>query len=878
MGQKKVDKAKPPSLATSFLKLYCNPEYFEEIQGDILELFKVREQASGQFLAKIKYTWDVLRFFRWSNIKRFKNRNSNNSNMVSHNFKVAWRVLQRQKAFALINIFSLTIGLSAVMLIYLYVQDELSFDNFHEKGDRIYRVVTDVFTPEGTVKASSAYKPLPLGPTLQKDYPEIVSFARFSMQKEMHIKVDAEIREEPIVFADPSLLTMFSFPLVSGNPDVALANPKSAVLSESMAMKLFNRPDPIGETVKILMRSEFKDFVVSGVAQDVPANSTIRFDILVAYSELTYYDHYKNYWRLNTDDTYVELADNASLAAVNQKIAKAWHTYIPEEAEKVAAGEEPDESYRLQPLTQVHLDPKVQGQIAASDPTYSYILAGVALVILLIACANFTTLSIARSAKRSKEIAVRKVIGAARKQLKGQFLGEALLLALLAMLLALGLSWLCLDVFNQLTQKEIQPGQLFAPFNLLIMLGITLLVGLISGAYPAWILSRIPVLDVFRRIVNLGGGNLFSRVLLCTQFALSFVLITGTLIMIDQLSFLRSKDLGFQKEGVIAISNELRREADKLEVLKNSYLKNPKVLNLAMASAAFTHGGMRSSFTYEGGEIGYSVYRIDTGYFNTLGIELLEGRTFDPKLASDSSVVIVNSAFMEAMGPGFKVGDKIPDFKNGGLHEPKVIGVTNDYQFQSLRNAQLPCMLTLKGFGGYGDLLVKVSSQGALETLRELEATWYELAPDTPFVASFLSDDMDAQYESDERWSKIITSAAILAISIAMFGLIGLVGISVASRIKEIGIRKVLGAKVKHIFLVIFHQFRALVIVSLLVAIPVSYYIMNIWLEGFAFHINMEVVTYLFSAFGLVMMVGLIVGAGIVKTTQGSPVNSLRQE
>lgn len=798
--------------------------------------------------------------------------------MVFHNFKVAWRVIQRQKAFAFINTFSLTIGLTAVTLIYLFVQDELSYDRFHAQGDRIFRVLTDDLTPEGMVEASFAYKPLPLGPALQRDYPEIVSYARLSMQNEMHIKVGEEILEEPVLFADSSMLSMFSFPLINGKPKQVLANPASVVLSKSMAMKLFNRPDPIGETVKIFMTSEFEDFVVTGIAQDVPSNSSIRFNVLVAYSELSYYDYYKNYWRLNTDETYIELAENAGLDDVNAKIAKAWHTYIPGEVEKVASGEEPDQSYRLQPLSQVHLDPGVSSQSAASDPAYSYILGGIALVILLIACANFTTLSIARSSNRSKEIAVRKVIGAARNQLKYQFIGEALLMAVLAMLLALGLTWLCLDIFNELTQKEIRQEMLFTPVNLLIILGITLAVGALSGAYPAWIFSRLPILDVFRKIIKLGGGNFFSRALLCAQFALSFVLITGTLIMIDQLHYLRNKNLGFQKEGVIAISNELRRQADKLQILKNTYRNNPNVLNLSMTSAAFTHGGMRSSFTFDGNEIPYSVYRVDTDYFNTLGIPLLDGRAFDPKLVSDSSAIIVNSAFMEAMGPEFKLGDKVPGFKNGGMLEPRVIGVTNDYLFQSLKNAQKPCILTLKGFGRYGDLLVKVQPERKVETLRELEAAWYELAPDTPFIASFLDDDLNAQYESDERWAKIITSSAILAISIAMFGLIGLVGISVASRIKEIGIRKVLGAKLKHIFAVIFRQFRSLLLISLVLAIPVSYYLMNIWLEGFAFHINIGLMTYFSSGLGLVLLVGLIVGAGITSAAIKNPVSSLRQE
>ncbi len=798
--------------------------------------------------------------------------------MVSHNFKVAWRVLQRQKAFALINVFSLTVGFTAVTLIYLFVQDELSFDKFHEKGDRLYRVVKDVYSPEGTVKASEAYQPLPLGPTLQAEYPEIVSYVRFSKQNEMHIKVGEEILEEPILFADSSLLSMFTFPLINGKPNNVFARKSSVVLSESMAMKLFNRPDPIGETVKVLVTRDFEDFVVKGVVRDVPANSTIRFDIMVAYSELGYYDRYKNFWRLNTDETYVELSENASLTAINEKIAKAWHRYVPGELESVTAGEEPDQSYRLQPLVEVHLDPDVSAQSASSDPAYSYILGGIALVILVIACANFTTLSIARSANRSKEIAVRKVIGAAQSQLRHQFMGEALLMAVLAMLLSLGLTWLCLDVFNELTQKEIHSGLLFTASNLLVILGITLTVGVLSGAYPSWILSRIPVLDVFRKIVKLGGRNVFSRILLSTQFALSFVLVTGTFIMIDQLQYLRNKNLGFQDEGVIVISNDLRREAEKLQLLKNTYRNNPNVLNLGMVSSAFTHGGMNSSFIFEGREIPYSLYKIDTGYFNTLGIHLLNGRSFDSKLASDGSSIIVNRAFMEAMGPGFKIGDKVPDFNNGGLEEPRVIGVTNDYQFQSLRNPQRPCILTLNGFGSFANILVKVRPERAVETLRELEVAWYEAAPDTPFVASFLSNDMDAQYKSDERWTKIITTSAILAISIAMFGLIGLVGISVTSRVKEIGIRKVLGAELKHIFMVIFHQFRSLILISLLLAVPVSYYIMNLWLESFAFHINMKMMTYFISGLGLVLLVGLIVGAGITKTATDSPVNSLRQE
>lgn len=798
--------------------------------------------------------------------------------MLVHNFKIAWRVLRRQKAFALINTFSLTIGLAAVMLIYLFVQDELSFDQFHEKGDRIHRVLTDVYTPEGAIDGISAYKPLPLGPALQRDYPEIVSFARISRQDEMHIKVGDEILEEPILFADSSLFTIFSFPLINGSPTSVMANPSSVVLSESMAMKLFNRPDPVGEIVKIMMRNEFDDFLVTGIAKDVPQNSSIRFDIAVAYSDLTYYNYYKNYWRLSTDETYVELAENASLAVVNEKIAKAWKTYIPEEVEKVASGEEPDQSYRLQPFKEVHLDPEVTGAATASDPAYSFILGAIALVILLIACANFTTLSIARSSNRGKEIAVRKVIGAAKAQLKHQFLGEAMLMAVLGMLLALGLTWLSLDAFNELTQKEIPVELLFSPLNLVTILGISLLVGFLAGSYPAWILSRLPVLDVFRKRVKLGGANLFSKVLLSTQFALSFVLITGTLIMVDQLHYLRNKNLGFQKEGVIVIDNQLRRQADKLEVLKNAYRNNPEVLNLSTVSAAFTHGGMNSSFIFEGKEIPYSVYRIDTEYFETLGIELLEGRAFNPQLTTDSSSVIVNRAFMESMGSGFKVGDKIPDFNNGGMEEPRVIGVTNDYQFESLANAQKPCILTINGFGGYGDILVKVRPERAIETLRELESTWYDLASDIPFVSSFLSDDMSAQYESDERWTKIITNSAILAISIAMFGLVGLVGLSVASRVKEIGIRKVLGAQLKHLFLVIFHQFRALIIVSLLLAVPLAYYIMNIWLEGFAYHVAMTPLTYFISGLGLVLLIGLIVGAGITRVAIANPVNSLRQE
>lgn len=870
-------KHSSPKWASRFLEFYCKEEFLEEIQGDVQELFKLRVNRYGVRRARLMFAWDVLRFFKWSNIKTTKTSNSNHFIMFLNNFKIAFRVFNRQKLFSLITVLSLTIGIAGVSLIYLFIQDELSYDNFHEKKARVHRVVIDYLTPEGTVESSMAYRPLPLGPALKRDFPEVESFVRVSRQN-LHVKVGQNIQEEAVVFADSSIFNVFTFPLIYGDENHALDNPKSILISQSMAEKYFGQQDVVGETFKMMLEDRFEDYLITGVVKDIPFNSSVRFDIITGYSDLPYYSYYKNSWNLSTDETYVLLRQQARLDVMNEKIAKQWEVYTPKDIEEIKNGEEPDQRYRLQPLKAVHLDTSMRAVTESSDPVYSFILGGIALVILLIACANFTTLSIARSAHRGKEIGVRKVIGANRQQLINQFWSEAILLSLVSLLISLLLVKGFLPTFNQLTDKHILFTQLFSIGNIAALLLIAVVSGLLAGVYPSLVLSGLKVIDIFRKKVRLGGGNLFTKSLITFQFVLTILLVVGTMVMIGQVNYMKNKDLGFEDDHVLAVSNDLKNTPDKLQAVKNAFRANPDVINISMASSSFTKGHLNSSFVFDGREIPYAMFRVDTEYLETLGIDLLEGRMFQKGLSTDSSAVVVNKAFMDAMGPEFKLGERVPGFNNAGLEEPRVIGVTNDYHFESLADQLKPTMLMIKGFSGFDKILVRSRTGESLNVLKELEASWYEIAPDIPFTASLLSADMESQYTAEDRWTRVIKTSAYLAISIATLGLIGLVGLSVSSRIKEIGIRKVLGAQAYHIFLIIFLQFRWLFLLALIVSIPISVYVLNLWLEGFAYHININPVVYLFTGLGMTMVIALVVVTGIIKVSFSNPADTLRVE
>lgn len=873
------NSVKPPRLARAFLKRYCRNEFLEEIEGDIYELFEARLISLGPLRARLLFIWDVLRFFKRSNIKKNKGLNSNTV-MFKSNLIIALRVLKRQRMASFINTLSLTLGITAVTLIYFFVNEEFSYDQFHSKGDQIYRLVKDSYESENVIDGTTGYHPLPLAEKLAEDLPEVTEATRIGKGK-FYIRIGDKMQEEPMFFADPGMLSMFDFPLIRGDKSTVLSNQGSVVLSERTANRLFSSTDVVGKAIELKIGSAaFKEFLVTGVAENIPSNSTIQFEILLRYSELPYYANYKDYWGLNTDETYVLLNPALDREAFENKLAMQWTNYMPRDVAEMETNGFAPFKYRLQPLDEVHLDVDVGGFSKASDPLYSYILSIIAGVILLIGCANFMILSIGRSSSRAKEIAVRKVVGARKKQLVFQFWSEALILSIISATLAIVMVYLLLPTFNELADKKIEFAAMINVQNIAVLTGLTFFAGIIAGVYPAVVLSGLKSLDVFRRKIKLGGANLFTKSLVTFQFALSIVLVLGTLIIYQQVNFLKNKDLGFDGEDVIVLRNRLSDNPTAMQQLKDQIRSNPDILSFAEVSSSFTKGGMRSSYeTKQGKEIPYSIYSISPDYLSLLEIPILEGRGFDGVLATDTlDAVLVNQTFMRELGPDFKLGDRIENIDNASLKSPRVVGVVEDYNFQSLSTALKPVILTLNPFSGFGDMLIKIAPGKSADVVSFLEANWYDLAPQIPLGYSFMEDDLQTQYESEQRWAKIIQYSAVWAVILAVLGLMGLVALSIAGRIKEFGVRKVLGASTWHLYHIIVKQYAIWLGVALALALPVAVYIMKEWLRDFAYHISISPLLLTMGILTLFGLVLLVLGINALAAGKRSTMEALKLE
>jgi len=792
--------------------------------------------------------------------------------MLKHYLTITLRSLGKQRGYAFINVFGLAVGIAFCALIFLYVRDELTFDRFHERADRIYRVIQQEHRPDGSVENEWTWQPMPLAPALKDDLPEVEQAVRLFEQEPL-IRYGDQTFEESVLFADPSLFEVFSFPLRQGTPATALADLNSIVLSTSAARKLFGGTDPMGQTLQVRLGDTFYDVVVTGIAADVPGNASVRFDYLLPFAKLSEaYEWIRNRetrWNASSFNTYALLREGASRDALEAKLPAFRATHYPDE-------EVPHNTYRLQPLTEIHLDPGVRGGLTpASDPTYSYILAAIALAILLIACINFTTLAIGRSASRAREVGIRKAVGAQRRQLMLQFWGEALLLSGLALAAGIALAELFLPTFNALAVKTLHFDYLGNATTVGVLVGLMLLVGLIAGGYPALVLSGFRPIETLRQRLRLGGANPLTRSLVVVQFALSVFLIVGTLVMLRQLHHIQTKNLGFDEENVVVIPTQQMPGPLLLERFQDVLAARPDVLGITGTSSSFTRGYSLEGWDYKEEEKRAYVYRVEANYVNVMGMELVAGRTFDPQRATDSTgAVLVNEAFVRDFGWADPIGQTIDGF----YAEPVVVGVVKDINFLSLHQAVEPMVLTLDPGWGVRHLLVRIAPGDAPATLDALRATWQDVAPGVPFQYSFLDDDLNQQYESEQRWSRIVGYGAVFAVLIACLGLFGLAALSVAGRTKEIGIRKVLGASVTRVTLLLSKDFVKLVLVAVVLAAPVAYVALQRWLDGFAYRIEMSGWTFLIAGLTALVIALATVGYQAVRAALTDPVESLRYE
>ncbi len=799
--------------------------------------------------------------------------------MFKNYFKIAWINLLRNKIFSVIKILGLSIGLTVCMLIFLYTKDEISYDQFHENKAQLYRIIQTLQAgdnPPQTIGITNGV----IGEAFAKEIPEIQQFVRINGEA-VTVKKNNDVLTEHPLFVDDNFFTVFTFPLLEGNKRTVLKDLHSVVLSKGMAKKYFGTEDAIGETMQIKRYDEFENYTVTAIAENFPQNSTIKADMFfpIKYS----LQNRGSEWFGGSLNTFLLLSPQADIKTVESKM----QAMFDKNTKDLIAKAEKEQGMRfkatlsLQPLTDIHLSKKAgpdNGMTDGSNPAYSYILTCIAIFILIIACINFINLAVAQSLKRSKEIGIRKVVGSTRKQLIKQFLIESFLVSLIAFAIAILLTVTLLPFFNQLANKKLSLAYLsdwylYAGYFLLL-----LVTSFISGFYPSLVLSAFQPVKVLYSRQKLMSKNYLTKGLIVLQFALAIFLIIGTIAINSQLDFLLHKDLGYDSKNLVRIQLPNIKQSNQLPALfKNELANKSNIIGVAARNGGRNISGAKAN----GKNIMIENNKIDDKFLPTFKIPVIAGRNFSPDYPSDSThSVIVNENFVKEAGWKLnKVVGKTISFMDEAKTAVTIIGVIKDYHFASLKEKITPEVFTMNpSFNDYGEIWIKIKPDDVPQTLSVLQTTYKKLVPYYPYLYQFMDDINAKNYETEAKWKQIISIASSLFIFISCIGLFGLVILSIEQRTKEIGIRKVLGAAVSKIVMLISKEFIVLISIAFVVAVPVGYYFVNKWLQDFAYRINIG--WWMFALAGvLVITVALLtIGFQAIKAAIANPVKSLRTE
>lgn len=792
--------------------------------------------------------------------------------MFKNLFKTALRNINKEKIYSVINILGLTIGVTCCIFLLLYILDELSYDKFHVNKDRIYRLATHFQEPDNEFTWASVQ--VPLAPELEAKYTEVQHAVRFiDVGRELFENEGKDLRfyEEDFYYADSSVFDVFTFPLIEGNPKTALVAPNTMVITQSIATKYFGDESPLDKTLK----NGDRLYKITGVMEDVPHNSHIDFDALLSRRSLP--EDYNDNWGGWGVATYLLLPENydyqdfyVRLEEVNtERVKPIFDQY----------GVKID--YFLQPIQDIHLYSKIGNEAEeGGDISYIYIFAAVAVFMLIIASINYMNLATARASKRAKEVGIRKTAGSSKSQLIWQFLTESVVITLIAVLASVFLMVLLLPLFNNLAGKEISYAFIFQPVILLGLVAIILFVGIAGGSYPAFYLAGFNPAQVLKgKVASTGGNSLLRKALVVLQFAISITMVISTWIVYDQLQFLRDKDLGFSKEHVLSIEMPEDDIRENVAALRNRLLENPGVQMVGTANTKPGNGISKNLMNVESDEgmveKGVDLYQADYDYIPTMGMTITRGRNFSRDYATDTAAVIVNEAMVKRMGWQDPIG-KI--FQNTDPDAPqyKVVGVIEDYHQLSLYNLIEPLAIFFGENNYY--LHIKIAGQDVPATLSYIENTWNEVNPNKPFSYDFMDQDFNSQYQADEKRGQIFTLFSALTILIACLGLLGLAAYTTEQRTKEIGIRKVIGANVSSIVMLIYKDFFLLVGIAILIAFPVAYYFMHNWLQSFAYQTDIKIITFITAALLTLVITMFAVGFHTIRAAIANPVNSLRSE
>ena len=799
--------------------------------------------------------------------------------MVKNYLMIAWRNLVKNKIFSLINIAGLSIGLACAMLILLYVKDEVSFDRFHKNVNNIYRIVSK--SKHAGVEYKDCNTGFLQGPGFAKNVPGIETFVRIESGAE-DIKSGTEIQSQELLRVDPVFFTVFTFPLLNGNAATCLSEPNSIVMSEDFAKKQFGTSDAVGKIVMLKDNNQFVPFKVTAVAKRCPQNSSIKFDVLLPFKESEADAQNKDNWFNFSLNTFLVLNPKANLQTIENQMQ---NFYVQDASETFKAmikkydigADTGMGTYFLQSFTNMHMNtelPPQNGLVNASNPMYSYILSGIALFILLIACINFVNLTVARSLKRSKEIGIRKVIGGDRKQLIIQFLGESFLLCLMAFSVALLMVQLILPLFNDLANKALSFSYLFDAGLIAGYLVLLLLTALLAGFYPALVLSGYKPVETLYGRINLSGKSYLQKSLVVLQFALASFLIIATLTIYRQFNYLTKTDLGYDDSNIVAVNKQQLKHSEAA-YFKAELVKNPNIVDVAARNGGYWGTNAK---LFNDSTISFDYETIDESYIPALKIPVIAGRNFSRAYPSDSTnSILVNESFVKKAGWKNPIGETVNFFYyNNEIY--KVIGVVKDYHYQDLNQKIGPQLFTMKNGNLFGTFNIKIKPGTATESLKFIQKTFKHDFPLSPYSYIFKDDQQIKDYESEAKWKQIILFGAVLTIFISCIGLFGLSVLSAERRTKEIGIRKVLGASVKSVVTTLSRDFLILVLIALITAIPLAWMAANKWLQNYPYRISLDWWLFVLASFLVILVALTTVISQAIRVAVANPVKSLRTE
>jgi putative ABC transport system permease protein len=796
--------------------------------------------------------------------------------MIKNLLRTAIRNFTKDKWFSLLNVLGLTIGITFSLFLIFYIKDELNYDRYNEKAGRIFRIVSYIQEPDKNTDWTVTQ--LPLAATLKKDFPEVEESVRL-LNKERTLFKNGENNffETKIYYADSNIFKVFTCKFLEGSPATALNEPKSIVISKTLAKKYFGNAAALGQSLKTV----YDVYKVTGVIEDLPRNSHILYDMLISASTILRGNQGggQENWGGFNNFTYVLLKPGVNAAAFEKKLLPMYDKFMA----PIFAQYNIKIRYGVQPITDIHLHSKLQNEPEElGSMSYIWIFAAVAFFMLLIACINYMNLTTARSARRAKEIGIRKVTGSTKKQLVMQFLGESLLTAFVAVVLSAVLVIVLLPLFNSMSGKTFTIGTLMQPFNLFLLLAIALFTGLVGGSYPSFYLSSFKPVSILKGALSKASGNVnLRRVLVVLQFSISMIMLICTWVVYSQLSYLNTKNMGFSKEQVMTvIVNTGEDERSKIFAMNNEFRTLPGIRTVGTGSCY--PGNSNINFTLftvqtDSGHIdkGVDCYNIDENFLTTLNIPVVKGRGFEGA-ADTLHSIIVNEAMVKQFGWKEPLGKRItfPGDTSGDYRE--VVGVMTDFNQKSLYNVIAPLIVFYSPNNNM--IQLKANAGDIKTTIARAETSWKKYFPNLPFEYTFLDEDFNSQYAADQKRGKIFATFSILTIIITCLGLLGLTAFTTQQKQKEISVRRVMGASILQVVTLITRNYLWLSLIAAAIAFPVAWYFMHKWLNVFPYNTGLSVIPFILSAFVIVIIAAATATFHSVKAAVAKPVKTLRTE